>query len=117
MTGVDFSNNAGGKGWNRNIKYDKKEYGEFIRRVREVIESLGGDITAVEVEKVGWVLGKEKAVIQGDGVPHDQEASEASRPAARKEAKTAVKRKTVDTTSMGEQHQTDAPRRSKRSRK
>jgi len=117
MTGVDFSNNAGGKGWNRNIKYDKKEYGEFIRRVREVIGRLSGDITAFEVEKVGWVLGKEKAVIQGEGVLHDQEASEASRPAARKEARTAVKRKTVDTTSMGEQHQTDGPRRSKRSRK
>jgi hypothetical protein len=115
MTGVDFSNNAGGKGWNRNIKYDKKEYGEFIRRVREVIERLGGDITAVDVEKVGWVLGKEKAVVQGDGVHDHEEALEASRSAARKEAKTAVKRKTGDTTtSVGE---TGGPRRSKRSRK
>ena len=116
MTGVDFSNNAGGKGWNRNIKYDKKEYGEFIRRVREVIQRLGGDISAVDVEKVGWVLGKEKAVIQGDDV-HDLEASGVSRPVARKEAKTAVKRKIGDTASLGEQYQTDGPRRSKRSRK
>ncbi|KIM76661.1 hypothetical protein PILCRDRAFT_826062 [Piloderma croceum F 1598] len=112
MTGVDFSNNAGGKGWDRNIKYDKKEYGEFIRRVREVIQRLGGDIGAVDVEKVGWVLGKEKAMIQGDGV-HAQEASGASRPVAKKEAKT-VKRKIGDTTSVGDQCQT---RRSKRSRK
>jgi len=111
MTGADYSNNAGGKGWNRNIKYDKKEYGEFIRHVREVTERLGGGVKALDVENVGWVLGKEKAVIQGDRV-YNQEASMPA--AAKMETKTAVKRKMADTI---EHDQAGGPRRSTRSRK
>jgi hypothetical protein len=104
MTGVDYANNAGGKGWSRNIKYDKREYGELIRRVRGVMGRLGGDVKAVDVEKVGWVLGKEKAVIPNDG------------EVVKKVIKTAVKRKASEKTGV-EGVSARGPRRSKRQRK
>jgi len=116
MTGVDYSNNAGGKGWGRNIKYDKKEYGEFIRRVQGLIERLGGDVKAVDVERVGWVLGREKAVIQGE---LGSASKETSKPAkVGKETKTSAKRKAGDTTgAVANSEAAGGSRRSKRLRK
>jgi len=114
MTGVDYANNAGGKGWNRNIKYDKKEYAEFIKRIRGVIERLGGAVKAVDVERVGWVLGREKAVIQGGFVDCTVGTSEPA--VARKEPKVALKRKAEESTGTVEKSLA-GPRRSKRQRK
>lgn len=113
MTGVDYGNNAGGKDWNRNIK---KEYGEFIRRVRALMERLNGSAKAVDVERVGWVLGKEKAVIQIDHHVHSHDP-QTSKPAASKKEKSkpAVKRKTAEAT-QDAARETDT-RRSKRLRK
>jgi hypothetical protein len=118
MTGVDYANNAGGKGWNRTIKYNKKEYGEFIRRVQGVIERLG--VRAVDVERVGWVLGREKAVIQGglETASDLKETSTPARPQVKKETKTSAKRKTGE--SMGaveNREEAGGSRRSKRLRK
>jgi hypothetical protein len=112
MTGVDFTKNVGGKGWNRSIKYDKKEYVEFIKRVREVMERLGGDVRAVDVERVGWVLGREKAAILVS-----TEGTSDGRDTARQETKTMTKRKAQETTGAVEKNEAGGPRRSKRQRK
>lgn len=109
LTDADFTNNAGGKGWNRNIKYDKREYAEYIRRVRGVMARLGG-VKAVDVERAGWVLGKEKVVIRGDP------GQEGSKLGA---GKAAGKRKAgeVATDAVPKNEAGGGPRRSKRIRK
>ncbi|KAA8911692.1 hypothetical protein FN846DRAFT_904227 [Sphaerosporella brunnea] len=43
--------------WNAKIKYDEKEYWEFYGKVKDVAERLS--VTLDEVERVGFVLGKE----------------------------------------------------------
>ncbi|ORX98541.1 hypothetical protein BCR34DRAFT_496052 [Clohesyomyces aquaticus] len=45
-----------GEGWKRKIKYDIKEYAELAERIREVRKRL--DVSAVEMERVAWVLGR-----------------------------------------------------------
>lgn len=49
------------EGWSKKIKYDAKEYRTYLEGVKALVERLGGDVTAGEVEKVGFVLGKEGA--------------------------------------------------------
>lgn len=49
--------------WDRPMKYNLKEYMEYLGGVSKVIERLG--VMAVDVERVGWVLGREKAAIVG----------------------------------------------------
>lgn len=111
MTGVDYAGNSGGKGWDRKIKYDKKEYGEFIKRVRSLIVRLGGEIEAVDVERVGWVLGRERAAIVVDANTEDPSSS------AKTEKKTpSVKRKAAETEKTAVGPGGDV-RRSKRARK
>jgi hypothetical protein len=51
----------GREGWNKKIKYDAKEYRTYVEGVKALVERLGGDVTAGDVEKVGFVLGKEGA--------------------------------------------------------
>ncbi|KAH8155077.1 uncharacterized protein LAJ45_00086 [Morchella importuna] len=51
----------GREGWGKKIKYDAKEYRTYVEGVKALVERLGGDVTAGEVEKVGFVLGKEGA--------------------------------------------------------
>jgi hypothetical protein len=114
MAGADYASNAGGKGWNRNINYDKKEYGEFVRRVRAVMQRLGAGVKAVDVEKVGWVLGKEKAVV----VVTRARGEEISSPEVA--IKTAVKRGAHEAElkeAIGNSGAVGGPRRSKRQRK
>ncbi|CAE7193530.1 hypothetical protein CFE70_007218 [Pyrenophora teres f. teres 0-1] len=55
-----------GKGWQRKIKYNVKEYETVVQNVEKLRERLGrglgeGDerVKAVDVERVAWVLGKE----------------------------------------------------------
>ncbi|KAF2848916.1 hypothetical protein T440DRAFT_399991 [Plenodomus tracheiphilus IPT5] len=58
---------AGGEGWKRGIKYTAKEYGMLVEKVLEVRTRLGmNDVQAVHVEKVAWVLGREREDIDGD---------------------------------------------------
>jgi hypothetical protein len=114
MAGVDYGGNTGGKGWDRKIKYNKKEYGEFIRRVRELIQRLGGDVKAVDVERVGWVLGRERAILQGE-IAGGEEPSRAASGIGKKEVK-ILKRKAAVINSTAAGQETGA-RRSKRLRK
>ena len=83
-----------------------------------MIERLG--VKAVDVERVGWVLGREKAVIQGglETVSDLKETSTSARPKVKKETKTSAKRKTGE--SMGaveNREEAGGSRRSKRLRK
>lgn len=51
----------GNDGWHRKIKYDLKEYKLYLDTVKALMSRLGDGVTAQDVEKVGFVLGKEAA--------------------------------------------------------
>lgn len=51
----------GNDGWYREIKYDLKEYRVYLESVTALAARLGEGVTAQDVEKVGFVLGKEAA--------------------------------------------------------
>lgn len=57
-----FLEDAKGKAWDRDIKYNAKEYLELYSRVQDFTQrfkdNFQRDISAVEVEKVAYVLGK-----------------------------------------------------------
>lgn len=57
-----FENSGKGNGWDRDIKYNVKEYVELYDRVQKFRESFkveyGREVSAVEMEKVAYVLGK-----------------------------------------------------------
>jgi hypothetical protein len=57
-----FFEDGKGKGWDREIKYNVKEYVELYSRVQElrdrVKKSSERDVSAVELEKVAYVVGK-----------------------------------------------------------
>ena len=57
-----FFEDGNGKGWDRKIKYDVKEYVQLYARVQELRQrfknSFDRDVPAVEIEKVAYVLGK-----------------------------------------------------------
>ncbi|KAL5120084.1 hypothetical protein ACEQ8H_001909 [Pleosporales sp. CAS-2024a] len=45
-------------GWQRKMQYSAKEYGMVLDKVGGLMERLG--VTAVDAEKVAWVLGRER---------------------------------------------------------
>lgn len=103
----------GGKGWDREIKYDKKEYMDYLKRVGEVSERLG--VGAGDVEKAGWVLGRERAVI-GDDSEGRAENNVAKKVEHATAAKAVGKRKLTETP-VEEAALVGDLRRSKRQRK
>lgn len=54
-----------GRGWDTGIKYNVKEYKGVLEGVGRVRERLG--VRAVDVERVAYVLGSERADVGGDG--------------------------------------------------
>lgn len=54
-----------GAGWDRKIKYDAKEYAVYLEKMSEVAGRLGVEIE--EVERVGFVLGREAIAGSVDG--------------------------------------------------
>ncbi|KAF2127291.1 hypothetical protein P153DRAFT_387836 [Dothidotthia symphoricarpi CBS 119687] len=106
-------------GWKRAIKYNAKEYVQLVTRVEQITTRL--EVSAVDVERVAWVLGKESVNIdvegddmekgdQGlkdDGVSEDQEVTE-ERPVEKK-PKPNMKRKVTEADALAE-----SPRRSTR---
>lgn len=66
-------------GWDRPIKYNLKEYMEYVKGVSQLIERLDENVKAVDVERVGWVLGREKAVIVRPG----EDDASAAKPSKR----------------------------------
>lgn len=99
---------AKGGGWKRGIKYNVKEYGIVVEGVGKLRKRLG--VSAVDVERVAWVLGKEGVHIEaGDGHVGEEEAEEDeedevvnAKPVAKKrkiEAEAAPPKKASKTTS------------------
>ncbi|KAI9843657.1 MAG: hypothetical protein M1838_002515 [Thelocarpon superellum] len=52
-----------GRGWDRKIKYDAREYADYLTQVQALRTRLAGeagrDVSAQDVERVGFVVGKE----------------------------------------------------------
>lgn len=63
-----FFESGRGNGWDRRIKYTAKEYAELYDKVQELISRL--NVSAVDTEKVAYVLGKEGPV-GGDDARED----------------------------------------------
>lgn len=55
----------GNDGWGRDIKYDLKEYRIYLDAIKALTTKLGPDITAQDIEKVGFLLGKEASTVGG----------------------------------------------------
>jgi hypothetical protein len=53
-----------GKGWSRRIGYNLTEYRQLDRLASDVVKRLG--VKAVEVEMVGYVLGREKVEVDSE---------------------------------------------------
>lgn len=72
----------GSKGWPRQIAYTAKEY----RRLDELATDLRKrlDVQAIDIEKVGYVLGKEAADL--DSSIESREKNEVDEPAPKKPA-------------------------------
>jgi hypothetical protein len=72
--------NAGiksGSRWSRPIGYTPKEYDSLIARCEQVQERFSGDdrqLNFLDLEKVAYVLGKEKADIEANGSAEDKTA-------------------------------------------
>jgi hypothetical protein len=61
-----------GRGWDRKISYNNKEYAVFVEAVQTVkrrleAESGGKSIAAGDIERAGWVIGKEEEGAMGGG--------------------------------------------------
>ncbi|KZP17182.1 hypothetical protein FIBSPDRAFT_865187 [Athelia psychrophila] len=97
---------AGGRGWDRGLKYNKKEYVEYLAKVQVLVERLrtegceGGQedekVGAREVEMVGWVLGREHATLTTGSEKHPKQGQDGTLEDAKQEIKataTAKKRK------------------------
>lgn len=54
-----FYESGKGNGWDRRIKYTAKEYADLYEKVHELVDRLS--ISAVDAEKVAYVLGKDDA--------------------------------------------------------
>lgn len=58
--------------WNIKIKYNKSEYESYLERVQDLQQRLE-KVTACEIERVGFVLGKENANLTGSKInPKDR---------------------------------------------
>lgn len=71
-----FYQDGKGKGWDREIKYNLKEYLELFEKVQQLRARFEGDfkrfVSAVEIEKVAYVLGKQSVVSTGSETKHGQ---------------------------------------------
>lgn len=73
-----------GKGWDRNIKYDAKTYQSYFEKVQALKERLSGDddddeVRATDVERVGFILGKEAELGRQGGTKEKVPAKKASK--------------------------------------
>jgi hypothetical protein len=97
----------GPKGWTRQISYTAKEYRRFDELATDLRKRL--NVKAIDIEKVGYVLGKEKADVdlgmnskEGNSVESKEENSQKSKDQNKAEAPapktvTASKRKIEST--------------------
>lgn len=70
-----FFESGKGKGWDREIKYNMKEYLQLFDRVQDLqgrLQKHGRhETSAVEIEKVAYVLGKQALHGVGDKTPQE----------------------------------------------
>ncbi|KAI5801151.1 hypothetical protein EDC01DRAFT_646944 [Geopyxis carbonaria] len=95
----------GGKGWEREMKYNAKEYGAYLEGAQKVAERLG--VTQRDVERVGYVLGREaeeERVLAG-GAGAKRKAAAAAKKGGKKARKAEL-----DTPAEGEEGE-DQPTR------
>ncbi|SMY29244.1 unnamed protein product [Zymoseptoria tritici ST99CH_1A5] len=79
-----------GKGWDRPIKYSVKEYLELFRLIAEARENADGEVKAVELEKVAYVLGKSNGGKAGTKRAAMDEESDEVKPEVREKKKVKV---------------------------
>jgi len=110
------------KGQKESIKYNFKEHEDLMEKFRELVERLGGGVSALDVERVGYVIMKDtemsgttKGMKEKDAedsvvktAKKEEESSPA--PAVKKEKDGSRKRKNV----VREEMVATEPRRSKR---
>ncbi|KAF2642372.1 hypothetical protein P280DRAFT_488714 [Massarina eburnea CBS 473.64] len=96
-------------GWRRPITYSAKVYGELFARVSRIVEDAGGEVQAVELEKVAWVLGRKGVDVDGGVEVEDVEETESGEVEKIAKVLKGTKRKVVETNGLAE-----GPRRSSR---
>lgn len=88
-----------GYGWDRKIKYSMKEYDKMYEKVRVLVVRLdteGGEVvSALDLEKVAYVLGKEAERAKGYDV--DDDGEEEGREGEAKASEGGKKRKATST--------------------
>jgi hypothetical protein len=109
-----------GKGWSRQIGYTQKEYTEMCARnarVRQRLEQEGKVVSSLEMEKVAYVLGKEKVDLDEEDEPSKLDDRKVS--LATKEIPNEVKASKLKPESKraAEPADIEAPKRSKRVKK
>jgi hypothetical protein len=101
-----------GKGWDRKIKYDVKEYLELYDRVQEIKirfkKSFDRDVSAVEIEKVAYVLGKTATGGDSSANNKKRKAETNSDSAVYKTSTTTVGRDVTETKVKGNANATDS---------
>lgn len=101
-----FWENKSGAGWDRKIKYSVKEYRELKEKVDELRDRTGR--TAIEAEKVAYVLGKREADLSN--LQKSYQVSQATDASDNAPPKTVTKEaKTGDKTSKRKVAQTATP--------
>ncbi|KAI9748034.1 MAG: hypothetical protein M4579_007328 [Chaenotheca gracillima] len=124
-----FESATKGKGWDRPIKYDVKEYRILVERVGELRDRLrkesGEDVSAADVEKVAYVLGKE----DGRGTVPASTGRSKKETSPKKDEKAGVSKESQSATAkkrkaspepekdIGDGDHVSQPRRSSRRRK
>ena len=93
----------GTSGWRRTIGYTFKEYYVLIERARDLVERLkeeseGGDLDMLKLEKVAYVLGKEKADMDASDRDAEDSGDEVTETASEQSDAPPVKPKKVSGT-------------------
>lgn len=100
-----FYEEAKGKGWDRSIKYNAKEYLQLFEKIQELRKRFQKEyqrgIAAVEIERVAYVLGKRKDDASA-GAVKDSEKPGSKRKAATDENSPSKPRKAVKNNSVSE---------------
>lgn len=95
-----------GKGWDRKIKYNPKEYLELFEKIQRVLKRLGS-VKAVDLERVAYVLGKRGA---GNSVTEDLNLKEG--PSSKSKG-SDFKRKAKDEVDSNSKEQSNGTKKAK----
>lgn len=102
-----FWEDRSGARWDRKIKYSLREYRELVAMVDELRKRIGR--TALEAEKVAYVLGKQGASLRGP-----EEASKTPGPAESAKTSVQAKRKAAAVKDTDEKADANPPAKSQK---